>query len=109
MLSVFVAKDRAGLTVNRQAIANYDEKASKSMRIGRKTDEQLKKVTAGGKIILMFNDCRGGKGKMVIATSKTGDNYNGCWYYFTDMVHIVWEDGRTSSFEPNDFTVKDDK
>ena len=52
MLSVFVAKDRAGLTVNRQAIANYDEKASKSMRIGRKTDEQIKKVTAGGKIIL---------------------------------------------------------
>ena len=52
MLSVFFAKDRAGLSVNRQAIANYDEKTSKSMRIGRKTDEQIKKVTAGGKIIL---------------------------------------------------------
>jgi len=52
ILSVFIAKDRAGFGVNRQAITNYDEKTSKSMRIGRKTDEQIKKVTAGGKIIL---------------------------------------------------------
>lgn len=52
ILSVFVAKDRGGLGVNRQAITNFDEKASKSMRIGRKTDEQLKKVVSGGKIIL---------------------------------------------------------
>jgi hypothetical protein len=52
ILSVFMAKDRAGFGVNRQAITNYDEKTSKSMRIGRKTDEQIKKVTAGGKIIL---------------------------------------------------------
>jgi hypothetical protein len=52
VLSVFIAKDRAGLGVNRQAITNYDETTSKSMRIGRKTDEHLNKVISSGKIIL---------------------------------------------------------
>lgn len=64
---------------------------------------------AGGKIILMTSECRSGKGKMVIATTPQGDNFNGCWYYFADMIHIVWENGKTSSFEPNDFQFKESK
>jgi hypothetical protein len=51
-LSVFNAVDRAGLSVNRTAITNYDPKTSKSMRIGRKTAERLKSVLTGGKIVL---------------------------------------------------------
>jgi hypothetical protein len=51
-LHVFNAVDRAGLSINRTAIGNYDPKTSKSMRIGRKTAERLKAVLTGGKIVL---------------------------------------------------------
>lgn len=64
---------------------------------------------AGGKIILLPQECTGKKGRMVIATTPTGANVNGCWYYFADMVHIVWEGGKTSSFDPNSFTYKESK
>lgn len=64
---------------------------------------------AGGKILLLTNDCKGGNGKMVIATTPNGDNVNGCWYYFADMVHIVWDSGSTSSFDPNNFVYKESK
>lgn len=64
---------------------------------------------AGGKIILTTHECASGKGKMVIATTPEGDNYNGCWYYFADMVHVVWDNGKTSSFEPNNFRPKESK
>jgi hypothetical protein len=61
---------------------------------------------AGGKILLLSSECKGGKGKMVIATTPKGDNFNGCWYFFAEMVHVVWENGKTSSFDVNDFTVR---
>lgn len=64
---------------------------------------------AGGKIILLTGECRGGKGKIVIATTPSGMNVNGCWYYFADMIHIVWEGGKTSSFKPADFTFRQSK
>lgn len=43
----FVQKDRAGLDVQRTAIQNYDESASKTYRTGRKTKEILKQISAG--------------------------------------------------------------
>lgn len=43
----FVQKDRAGLDVQRTAIQNYDEAASKTYRTGRKTKEILKQITGG--------------------------------------------------------------
>lgn len=64
---------------------------------------------AGGKILLLLRDCSDNKGKMVIATTPKGDNYNGCWFYFADMVHIVWDKGGTSSFDPNLFKVRESK
>jgi len=65
---------------------------------------------AGGKILLLSGKCKAGeKGNMVIATTPKGDNINGCWYYFADMIHISWENGKTSSFEPNDFSVRESK
>lgn len=62
--------------------------------------------SAGGKILLLSGNCSGKTGKIVIATTPQGTNVNGCWYFFADMVHIVWENGKTSSFNPTDFTQR---
>ena len=51
-LTVFRAIDRGGLQINRSSITNYNEETSVSKRIGRKTEEYLKKVIDGGKIVL---------------------------------------------------------
>jgi hypothetical protein len=64
---------------------------------------------AGGKIILLAGECNNSRGKMVIATTPSGTNINGCWYYFAEMIHIVWQGGKTSSFNPNDFVYKESK
>jgi hypothetical protein len=65
---------------------------------------------AGGKIILMQDKCQGkNEGRFVIATTPKGDNVMGCWWYFSDMIHIVWNNGRTSSFEPSSFTAREKK
>ena len=62
---------------------------------------------AGGKIILTLTKCENTEtGKLVIATTPKGGNVMGCWYYFSDMVHIVWKNGQTSSFNPTDFTAR---
>ena len=51
-LSVFRARGPAGLSIKRTAIDGYDIDASVTKRIGRKTEETLKKVLSGGKIVL---------------------------------------------------------
>src|SRR6266705_1480068 len=51
-LTVYRAKDRAGLSVKGSSIVNYDEKTSISKIIGKNTDEKIQKVLTGGKIIL---------------------------------------------------------
>lgn len=63
---------------------------------------------AGGKILLMMSPCDGSSnGKLVIATTPQGKNVMGCWYYFADMIHVAWKSGDTSSFNPNDFTLRE--
>jgi hypothetical protein len=66
---------------------------------------------AGGKIILLSGFCEEDEnsGRMVISTTRTGENLNGCWFFFADMIHIVWEGGKTSSFDPKWFRVKGSK
>ena len=65
---------------------------------------------AGGKIILTEYKCETGDGgKMVISTTKDGTTIQGCWFFFTDMVHIRWDSGTISSFNPNEFTMKERK
>jgi hypothetical protein len=67
---------------------------------------------AGGKILLLTQKCSSSEGRMVIATTPEGTNVNGCWYYFADMVHIVWKDAgesRTSTFDPKDFQMRERK
>ena len=51
-LSVFRARGPAGLSIKRTAIDGYDVDQSLTKKIGRKTDENLKKVLTGGKIVL---------------------------------------------------------
>lgn len=64
---------------------------------------------AGGKILLLPDSCDDGRGRMVIATSSEGNSANGCWFLFADMIHIVWRGGKTSSFNPADFTMREKK
>ena len=68
---------------------------------------------AGGKILFLKGSCalgkKDGQGKTVIATTPDGDNINGCWYYFAGMVHVVWEGGKTSSFDPKDLRYREEK
>jgi hypothetical protein len=51
-LTVFRARGPVGLTINRTAIGGYDSVSSLTKKIGRKTEETLKKVLTGGKIVL---------------------------------------------------------
>jgi hypothetical protein len=67
---------------------------------------------AGGKILLLNGKCNsksGSEGRVVIATTPTGANVNGCWYFFAEMIHIVWDSGSTSSFSLNDFSYRKSK
>jgi hypothetical protein len=64
---------------------------------------------SGGKILLLQQECSGSKGKMVIATGSNGKNVNGCWYYFADMIHVVYQDGSTYSYDISIFKVKERK
>lgn len=60
-LTVFRAKDRGGLDVNRTSIINYDETQSFTKRIGRKTEYFIDKVLNGGKVVLkkLMNEIKG--------------------------------------------------
>ena len=51
-LSVFRARGPAGLTIKRTAIDGYDVDSSLTKRIGRNTEQTLKKVLSGGKVVL---------------------------------------------------------
>lgn len=65
---------------------------------------------AGGKIMLLNTKCSGtDEGKLVIATTPSGANVHGCWWYFAEMVHVVWKSGDTSSFDVNAFKVRESR
>lgn len=65
---------------------------------------------AGGKIILTEYKCPDNdKGRLVIASTKEGKTAEGCWFYFTDMVHVVWNDGKRYTYDPVNFVAKGDK
>jgi len=51
-LTVHRALDRAGLSIKGSAVTGWDEKTSVTKVAGRKSDEVLKSVVSGGKIIL---------------------------------------------------------
>ena len=68
---------------------------------------------AGGKMLFLSNKCgeESSSGRLVISTMQDGTTIRGCWYYFTDMVHVVWVSppvvaGQTSAFDPKTLAYK---
>ena len=64
---------------------------------------------AGGKILFLPALCTGSTtGRMVIATMRDGGTIHGCWYFFADMIHVVWigQNGKTSAYDPKTLTYK---
>lgn len=64
---------------------------------------------AGGKILFLPQKCSGTEtGRMVIANARDGTTMHGCWYYFAEMVHVVWtgQGGKTSAFDPKTLIYK---
>jgi hypothetical protein len=63
----------------------------------------------GGKIVLMSTPCKPGdkenNGKLVVANTPEGDAITGCWWFLTDMAHVVWDHGTKSSYSIFEFTV----
>lgn len=64
---------------------------------------------AGGRILFLNYGCpEGNLGRKVIATMRDGGTVHGCWYYFADMVHVVWigQGGKTSAYDPKTLVYK---
>jgi len=64
---------------------------------------------AGGKILFLNYLCPDSTtGRKVIATMRDGGTVHGCWYFFADMVHVVWvgQGGRTSAYDPKTLSYK---
>jgi hypothetical protein len=64
---------------------------------------------AGGRILFLNTGCNEGNlGRLVITTTKDGTTVHGCWYYFADMVHVVWigQGGKTSAYDPKLLTYR---
>lgn len=56
---------------------------------------------AGGKIFFYsFRCAETGTGRQVISSRPTGSTIKGCWYYYSNMVHVIWESGNLSVFDP---------
>lgn len=68
---------------------------------------------AGGRILFLRSECglgsRESGGLLVISTTPSGDSLRGCWFFFAGMVHVVWEDGKTSSFEPKNLRYRESR
>ena len=56
---------------------------------------------AGGKILfLSFKCAENGTGKQVLSSRPSGSTIKGCWYFYSNMVHVIWESGNVSIFDP---------
>jgi hypothetical protein len=72
LLSVFRANDSDGLNIRRSMITNINKTTSIAKKIGRKTEERLQSVVAGGKVILRnIMDEITGSAKPVTRIGKT--------------------------------------
>jgi hypothetical protein len=64
---------------------------------------------AGGKILFLSHLCPDSTtGRKVIATMRDGGTVHGCWYFFADMVHVVWigQNGKTSAYDPKTLSYR---
>lgn len=65
---------------------------------------------AGGKMILLQTYCDNtNKGRLILTSTSAGESIRGCWWYFAGQVHVVYTDGTTYAYNPNAFSLKEDK
>jgi hypothetical protein len=65
---------------------------------------------SGGKIVLLSYDCTSRPEaktlKRMYAAHKNGQTYWGCWNFWSDMVHVVYDDGKSYTYNPEWFVRK---
>jgi hypothetical protein len=45
---------------------------------------------------------------MMMVSSGTGQTFRGCWAYFSDKVHVTYDDGTSYMYDPEIFEYKTD-
>ena len=65
---------------------------------------------SGGKIVLLTYGCTSRPDattmKRMYAAHKNGQTTWGCWNYWNDAVHVVYDDGQSYTYDPNLFSRK---
>ena len=65
---------------------------------------------SGGKIILLNDQCTSRPDlktlKRMFAAHKNGQTVWGCWNYWSGMVHVIYDDGQSYTYNPALFTRK---
>ncbi len=65
---------------------------------------------SGGKIVLLSYACdvrpEAKTLKRMYAAHSTGRTVWGCWNYWNDAVHVVYDDGESYTYDPNLFVYK---
>jgi hypothetical protein len=65
---------------------------------------------SGGKIVLLNNVCENRPEaktlKRMYSAHKNGQTYWGCWNYWADQVHVVYDDGKSYTYNPEWFVRK---
>jgi len=65
---------------------------------------------SGGKIVLLDYACSSRPEaktlKRMYAAHKNGQTTWGCWNYWSDQVHVVYDDGQSYTYDPTLFSRK---
>jgi hypothetical protein len=65
---------------------------------------------SGGKIVLLSYECTSRPDqktlKRMYSAHKNGQTYWGCWNYWADQVHVIYDEGQSYTYDPALFTRK---
>ena len=62
---------------------------------------------SGGKIVLLTYACPNSPSlKRMYAYHKEGMTFWGCWNYWNEMVHVLYDNGDSYTYDPNLFVRK---
>jgi len=65
---------------------------------------------SGGKIVLLTSECSSRPDqktlKRMYAAHKNGQTYWGCWNYWSDQVHVIYDEGMSYTYDPALFVRK---
>lgn len=65
---------------------------------------------SGGKIVLLSYECTSRPEtktlKRMYAAHKSGQTFWGCWNYWSDQVHVIYDDGKSYTYDPELFIRK---